>query len=148
MAIRITRAGVALTVGIIVVTGLIIGGLFLVKNQGEQARRDEAIKVAERNLEGQSNEGVALNEGEGTNEQTQGEESTQGGTEVAPSTETETATGSEQTSGSSEVAGQATVNELPTTGPADVAAFMALGLLTFAAVSYYRSRQVLLKSGL
>ena len=37
MAVRITRAGVALTVGIIVVTGLIIGGLFWIRGAGQQA---------------------------------------------------------------------------------------------------------------
>lgn len=143
MAIRITRAGVALTVGIIVVTGLIIGGLFLVKNQGEQARRDEAIKIAEQNLEEQSENGVALNEGEANTETTQGEESTQGAAEGGTATNSEPG----QTSGSSEVAGSSTVNELPATGPADAAAFAVLGLLTFAGVSYYRSRKLLLQSG-
>ena len=53
MAVRITQAGVALTVGIIIVTGLIIGGFFWVKTAGEQARRDDAIKIAEQNLEKQ-----------------------------------------------------------------------------------------------
>lgn len=144
MAIRITRAGVALTVGIILVAGLIIGGLFLVKNQGEQARRDDAINIAEQNLEEQSNEGVALNEGDGDTESTQGEDATQNANEEATSPESTAQSGAN----SGAVAGDATVNELPATGPTDVAAFAVLALLTFAGVSYYRSRQALLNSGL
>ena len=66
MAVRITRAGVALTVGIIVVTGLIIGGFFWAKQSGEQARRDAATKIAEQNLEDQS-KNVALNKGDKDN---------------------------------------------------------------------------------
>ncbi len=128
MAIRITRAGVALTVGIILVTGLIIGGLFLVKNQGEQARRDDAINIAEQNLEEQSDEGVALNEGEGNTETSQNEE-----------------TESQQSAGSSEATEQVAASELPATGPADTAAALfVVGLLTFASVSYYQSRKLLL----
>lgn len=136
MAIRITRAGVALTVGIIVVTGLIIGGLFLVKNQGEQARRDEAIKIAEQKLEDQSGNGVALNDGEDNAETNQSEETSQGA-------------GGEVTSGeanSGDVAGQATANELPATGPVDTAATILIAsILTFSVVSYFQSRRALLE---
>lgn len=131
MAIRITRAGVALTVGIIVVTGLIIGGLFLVKNQGEQARREEATQIAEQNLEEQTNEGAALNEGEPEN---QGEQN-QG------AANSETANGEVATNDGANA--NSNVGELPATGPADTSAVLALGLLTLSGVAYYRSRRAL-----
>lgn len=138
MAIRITRAGVALTVGIIVVTGLIIGGLFLAKNQGEQARRDDAIRIAEQNLEEQSSEGVSLGGGESNTETTQSEESTESAGEGSTSTESS----SEAASG--DVASTSAAEELPATGPADVTALLVIGLITFAGVSYFRSRRALL----
>jgi len=122
MAVHVTRAGVALTVGIIIVTGLIIGGFFIVKNSGEQARREEAIKVAEQNLETQSNEGVVLNEGQdNTSEST------------PPSNSTDTST-------SDSAAG-----ELPQTGPSDMSAIISLGIVTFAVVAYYSSRRAVSK---
>ena len=141
MAVRITRAGVALTVGIIVLTGLLIGGLFWVRESGEQARRDEAVKIAEEKLEEQSGNDVALNEGDEGSEATN--EATEGNTEQQPADEsTSEETGQDIPATGVDEPEQA--DELPQTGVADVAPFMALGLLTFAGVSYYRSRRVLL----
>lgn len=129
MAVRITRSGVALTVGIIILTGLIIGGLFLVKGQGEQARRDEAVKIAEKNLEDRSNEEVALNEGE----EEKNDEST---TNNELNSAANGATNGEATE--SEV----TVEELPRTGAGDTLAVVGTGALTFAGVAYIRSRKL------
>lgn len=138
MAIHVTRAGVALTVGIILVTGLIIGGLFWAKNQGEQARRDEAITIAEENLEEQSGEEVALNEAEKKqNEENQGASS--------GNTTGNTTTDTESTNNPATVPSTG-VEELPQTGPADALSFIGLGLVVFSAVVYYRSRRSLLEA--
>lgn len=115
-----TTTGVALTVGIILVTGLIIGGFFLVREQGEQARREEAVRIAKENLEAQSDEDIAL---------TDGEESTESGSGESTSAET---------------AGDTTVersSELPRTGPADGMIFLVAGVLTYVAASYLQSRR-------
>jgi LPXTG-motif cell wall-anchored protein len=122
---------VALTVGIILITGLIVGGLFWAKESGEQARREEAIKIAEQNLQDQSDTDVALN-----------------GDTTEPSTgNTETQTPPENTDDQQSTSATITdVSELPQTGPADSAMFIAVGALTFATVSYYRSRRTLLES--
>ena len=130
MAIHVTRAGVALTVGIILVIGLIIGGLFWAKNQGEQARRDDAINIAEENLEEQSGEDVALNDGdEATNEENNG----------AP-TESTTNNGAANSPASVPTAG---TTELPQTGPSDAIAVLGLLLLAFSATSYVISVRTL-----
>lgn len=124
MAIYVTRTGVALTVGIIVLTGLLIGGLFFVKNTSEQARRDEAIAVAEQQLEKESS-GVASN-GD-TSSQTSG---------------TDGAGGRTGQGGSSESA-----DMLPETGPAETTvSILGAGVIVFAGASYYRSRQTLLEA--
>ena len=119
-----TRAGVALTVGIIVLTGLIIGGLFWVKNTGEQARREDAIAIAEQNLEEDSNEEIVLNDGATAEEE--GDQTTQNETQdTAPQAGTESST----------------VSELPQTGPSDTFAIILIGIVTFLGVSYYQSRR-------
>jgi LPXTG-motif cell wall-anchored protein len=142
MAVRITRAGVALTVGIIILTGLLIGGLFWVRQSGEQARRDEAVKIAEQNLEDQSGNDVALNEGDASkDEASNGDKSNTTDSEKTDNTsDTSTEDMPSTGAGTPEDA-----DELPQTGTADVAPFIALGLITFAGVSYYRSRRTLLE---
>lgn len=123
MAVRLTRAGVALTVGIIVLTGLIIGGLFWVKNSGDQARREDAIEIAEQNLEQQSNEEVSLNDGAAEEEQGDG------GNETAPESTPETSTAPAP-------------EALPATGAGDsLFALFIIAALAYAGTAYYRSRQ-------
>lgn len=141
MAVRITRAGVALTVGIIVLTGLIIGGLFWVKQSGEQARRDEAVKIAEEKLEGQSGDDVALN-GESSDPTEESAPNTDDATNGSAS-ENQTADEMTQAGPSSDVEAAA---ELPQTGPADTVAVIALGAVTFIVVAYNRSRRALLEA--
>lgn len=145
MAVRITQAGVALTVGIIIVTGLIIGGFFWVKTAGEQARRDDAIKIAEQNLEKQSDKDIALNDGEASdkdaNESTKDE-----ATSSENGTKTENTAGEdaadENTVNQGENAAEQPATELPRTGPADqLMALLVTGLLTFSVASYLSSRQ-------
>ena len=140
MAVRITRAGVALTVGIIVVTGLIIWGLFWIRGAGEQARQDEAMKIAQQQLEEESRNDVALNDGdeEKANEnesQSSGENSTSNNSsEESASNQTSSGTSSTSTSGG-------TASELPQTGAGDVAPAFILALLTFSVASYVVSKR-------
>jgi len=142
MAIRITQAGVALTVGIIIVTALIIGGFFYVRNAGEQARREEAIKIAEQNLQDQSNEGVALNDDSKNNSENSSDKpanSNSSDTTNNQATSNEGANSSNSTNNSSS---SQSASELPQTGPADsLPAVVVLSLLSFSVVSYVNSRR-------
>lgn len=134
MAIRITQAGVALTVGIIIVTGLIIGGLFWVKQGGEQARRDEAVKIAQQNLEEQTKKDTTA----------ETEDPDKRPTEATPSENQESAPAEDKavnpSAGNSDAGRQ--VAELPQTGIADQLARMTiLALLSFSVASYVSSRR-------
>ncbi len=136
MAVRITRSGVALTVGIIIVTALIIGAFFIVKNAGEQARREDAIKVAEQNLEEQSSDDVALND---PDENKDSEESTSTGQGATTNDGAESDTSAPSSAGNSS---QQSATELPQTGPAEQGmSLMIIALLAFSAVSYIASRK-------
>jgi len=142
MAIRITQAGVALTVGIIIVTALIIGGFFYVRNAGEQARREEAIKIAEQNLEDQSDEGVALNDDSKNNSENSSDkptDSNSGDTTNNQDTSNQDTSSSSSTNNSS---ADQPAGELPQTGPADsLTSVVVLSLLSFSAASYVNSRR-------
>jgi len=126
MAIRITQAGVGLAVGIIILTGLIVGGFFWVKNSGEQARRNEAIEIAQQNLEEQSK---------------QDDKKDAAGEIIAPeNTENPPSNTQDNTSNNDTVAQEA--SELPRTGVADqLSNTVAISALTFAVVSYIASRR-------
>lgn len=154
MAMHITRAGVALTVGIIIVTGLIIGGFFWARHSSEQARRDEAIKIAQQNLENASKEQTALNSGEG---QPNGNASNGTNSEnsdankpVAPNQDQSTANsnnGAHSAADSAPSSGSQEVTQLPATGAGDsITAAVAVGLLTFTGLAYLQSRRKLLES--
>lgn len=141
MAIRITRAGVALTVGIIVVSALLIGGFLLARSTAEQARRSEAIKVAQQNLEEASKKQTALNEG---NDSQNKDESQSGSSESKPESDTQqNQTQPEQQSN----AVPSSPSELPTTGAGDALGMgLGLALLTFAATAFVQSRRRLLET--
>jgi FtsZ-interacting cell division protein ZipA len=51
---RITRTGVVFVIGVMVLVALVLGGIWLVRDRGEQTRRQEAAKIAEQNLQAQS----------------------------------------------------------------------------------------------
>lgn len=138
MAVRITGAGVALTVGIILVTALIIGGFFWAKNQGEQARRDEAVKIAEENLEKESDKDVALNDDDASNNENKSSENgSDNGSTGTPSNGSNNANNASNDQ-------QQTSDELPQTGPADtLVALIGAASLTFAGATYVTSRRSL-----
>ena len=129
MALRITRAGVGLTVGIIILALVVLGGLLLVKERGEQARREDAIEIAQQNLESQSQEDPALTP-------PAEEQSTTDDSDGSTETDDNTANGA-----TDETTEEASPEELPQTGPADSLAFAGAALLSFAGVSYIVSRR-------
>lgn len=130
MAVRVTRSGVALTVGIIIIGLLVLGGLYVVKQRGEQARREDAIQVAQENLESQSSQNGALNPGTDSSD-----------TATTPRDDGDR---SQQmpTGGNSNAA---TPGELPATGPTEVASLFAVALLSFSMVAYAQSRKLRLQ---
>lgn len=139
MAVRLTRAGLGLTVGIIILGLVVLGGLYLAKQRGEQARREAAIEVAQQNLESQSKGTGSLNPDTDSTKDTPKDESKSSGASSGSSSSTSGSTGS---TGSSE----STVDELPQTGTVDVAPALALGMITFAVASYVSSRRTLFQT--
>lgn len=120
MAIRITRAGVGLTVGIIILAAGVLGGLYYVQQRGEQARREEAIQIAEENLQEQSDQDIALNEPQADSESSN-----------PPSEDGIDGSGEQGTS------------ELPQTGAEGTVFVVAVAGLTFAVTGYVASRRAL-----
>lgn len=124
MAVHVTRTGVALTVGIIILGLLAFGGLYAVKQQGEQAQRNEAIAIAEQRLEAEADKDVALN----GNDEVTDERSSESG----QSTESGTDTSSQQ--------GAESAGVLPQTGAGDIWMAPLVGLLTYFVVSGLMAR--------
>lgn len=124
---RITRAGIIFIVITLLLAGLVIGGTYLVRERGEQARQQEAAEIARQNLE-EDSEGPAVIAREEPEE-----------------TETETgATGEAPVPGSTN---EPVPGELPETGPASLAILVA-AVLTFFAVSYVASHRALQCAGI
>jgi len=131
MAIRtVTRAGVGLVVGIIILGLLVLGGLYLVRERGEQARREEAINIADQQLQAESDEDIAIS--------TDGDINETPAQEQTPATTGQTDTGDDSPISA---APPAAASELPQTGP-DAISFVGLGLLSFAVVSFIHSRKL------
>ena len=130
MAVRITRAGVALTVGIIVLTGLVIGGLLWVKHTGDVARRDQAVAIAQQNLEKDSNKGVVLNDGSSSKDNSQSSQ------QQSSQQQSNSQSASNSSDGTAPSA-----SELPQTGPSNGLSFIMIGILVFLGMSYTQSRR-------
>lgn len=118
MAVHITRTGVALTVGVIILGLAALGGLYAVKQHGEQARRDEAIAIAQQQLESESRQEVALNDGEDS-------------TKTQPAQD-EQSNGGERSSDST--------SELPQTGAGSAWTILLAGVVTYVVVFFASSR--------
>ena len=133
MAIRqVTRAGVGLVVGIIILAALVFGGLWLVRERGEQARREEAIAIADQQLKDESNQETAINTDEAS-------------TESSTESQTETSGAQSSANQAGNAASGAAVTELPQTGPQETA-IVVFGIVAFAVASFVRSRKLLANS--
>lgn len=120
---RLTKAGILFVIGIVVLAGLVTGGVFLAKNRGEAARREEAVKIAEQNLEDESKVAV---------ETTPVAEATDEAEETATEAAEET------------VVAAAAPEVLPQTGPAELQAIGNILIVTLLALStsfYIASRR-------
>lgn len=115
---RLTRAGVVFVVGIIVLALVVFGVIMFVRERGEQARRDEAIAVAEQNLEAQSEVSTAQT---ADDENTDSETTPAQASPATPAPATPTAPQAAQ---------------LPETGIESVAPIIILAIVTLA-ISYY-----------
>lgn len=113
---RITRAGIIFVVGLVILAGVVFAGVSWVAQRGEQARREEAIQVAEQNLEQQS-EPIAQ-------EQPQN----------APDSDTSTGPIAVNDEGEEQP------DELPETG-AELNGLLAITLIALAASYYVQSRR-------
>ena len=131
MAIRqVTRAGVGLVVGIIILGLLVLGGMWLVRERGEQARREEAINIADQQLQAQSDEDIAIKPDDTSSD--------------APAKpEPSATTGQTETQNNSPVTSNppAAATELPQTGPGAIS-IVGIGLLSFAVASFVHSRKL------
>jgi len=114
--VRITRTGIIFVAGIVVLAGLVGVGAWIAHNRGEQARHDATVKIAQQNLESQSQPAVST---------TTTSLDTNSGTVATPDT-TQTQT--------------PTTAALPTTG-ANPVQIIALSVVTLAVAYYVTSRR-------
>jgi len=127
---RLTRTGILFVIGVVVLAGLVFGGIVLVRQRGEQVRRDEAVKVAEQNLKEQSE--VAT---------TPAEESAASESEAEAAAAQEAA---ENAAGSNAAA--SAIGQLPETGPADdFGRIIAVTILATSVAFYVSSRRSLVR---
>jgi hypothetical protein len=129
----LTRAGIGLVIGIIILALVVFGGIRLVRERGEQARRDEAIAIADQQIEQQDDQDIAIGSGNSTLNNPD---------QAAPSQSTDQAPASSNGAASTP-APASDANELPQTGP-ELMPIVAFALLSFATVSYIQSRKLLL----
>jgi predicted lipid-binding transport protein (Tim44 family) len=130
--LNLTRTGIALLIGIIILAVLVIGGLLFLRDRGEQARREQAIEVADQQLKQDSDRDIAIDSGNGNN---------QAEAEASPSSEPAPSTAPADTNPAPSSTPEASA--LPETGP-ELTPLVAIALLSFAAVSYQQSRRRLL----
>ncbi|MFZ1302050.1 MAG: LPXTG cell wall anchor domain-containing protein [Candidatus Microsaccharimonas sp.] len=139
MAIRnVTRAGVGLVIGIVILALIVLASIWFVRERGEQARREEAIAIADQQLKAESDQEVAIDTDDASKDESEAATNGNGSTESSIGGST-----APSTSGSGSSASTAT--ELPQTGPADALWVVGVGLVVFAGASYYQSRRVLFK---
>lgn len=141
MAVRMTRTGVGLGVAIFIGALILLVGLVIAVQRGEQARREAASEIAQQQLEDESQPGVLV-------PSTDGAES--GNTDGTATDESANDQSDQDQSdaGALPGTGQSTPEALPETGPADTIAALAIAALAFAVASYLNSRVQLRRSRL
>ena len=120
--VRITRTGIIFVAGIIVLAGLVGVGAWIAHNRGEQARHDATVKIAQQNLENQSQPAVST---------TTNSSDTNSGIVSTPDATAQTQTASTTTTAAA---------ALPTTG-ANPMQIIALSVVTLAVAYYATSRR-------
>jgi len=123
---RLTRTGILFVVGVVVLAALVFGGIVLVRQRGDQVRRDEAVKVAEQNLKNDSGVAVApAAESSDANKAT-----------------TDTSANKGTASTNSAAATTPSADQLPKTGPADdFGRIISVTILASSVAFYVASRR-------
>ena len=117
---RLTRTGAVFVIGILVLGGLVTGGIFYVKNHGEQVRREEAVKIAEENLKNQSEVKTQPVDTTDSSDKTQ---------TTSPDDATKT------------VVAQTQPEALPETGPESISSVLIIAILALSVSFYVASRR-------
>lgn len=143
MAMRVTRAGVGLIIGIIVLAGLVWGGLYLVKQRGEVARRNETLKIAEQKLNDESNKDVAIDQGNKNSNDTAKNDEEKSNNSTSSNNQGGSNGSSSNSSNLPATGPSQSVTELPQTGVTDILAIVPIAAITFAVGSYIASRKAL-----
>ena len=127
---RLTRTGILFVIGVVVLAGLVFGGIVLVRQRGEQVRRDEAVKVAEQNLKEQSEVAtVPADESSASESEAEAAAAQEAAENAAGSNAAASATG-----------------QLPETGPADdFGRIIAVTILATSVAFYVSSRRSLVR---
>jgi uncharacterized protein HemX len=120
--LRVTRTGIVFIVGVMVLIAVVIGAIFIVRDRGEQVRRQEEVRVAQQNLEDQS--------------KTIPEETKP----AATSSPRSSSEGEENPPVQNDTASSASSDALPETG-ADLGTLLVVTLLALSASYYVVSRQ-------
>jgi len=129
---RLTRTGILFVVGVVVLAALVFGGIVLVRQRGDQVRRDEAVKVAEQNLKNDS--GVAVAPGAESNDANKATADTNTNADTSANTGTASTNSSAATAPSAD--------QLPKTGPADdFGRIISVTILASSVAFYVASRR-------
>ena len=132
---RVTRVGIVFVIGVIVLGGLVVGGIYLAKHRGEQVRRDQAIAIAEKNLTSQS----AITPSTATAPSTESSNTSSDATHVG------TAATDANTSGSTTSTGSTTA-QLPQTGFDGIERLVVVTILSLSVAFYVASRRAVRES--
>jgi len=120
----ITIKSIVSVVAIIVLATLIIWGLYVVRERGEVARREEAVKLAQERLDEIARQEVKDPDSNTNNQNSEPETAVNEG-------------------GSSQQVNEGGSSELPQTGPSDAISIVSLALVIFAVTSYaYSARHL------
>jgi FtsZ-interacting cell division protein ZipA len=117
---RPTRSGIIFVIVAIVLAIIVFAGAWFVQQRGEQVRQQEAAEIAQQNLEEDSDTPIIAEEEAVVEEEAVSEEAAESDNPQVAATEPE---------------------QLPTTGPNDLVALLAVTGLAFAGSFYIVSRR-------